>query len=123
MAEPLKPTTAEEREAWFKTIDADHFVYASVRRGAREFTQRLCADVDRLTSALELLQGIGPGLELAYMGGYHDQRDLEIFRHGMATAANVVRTAVAAELKGERPDFQARVALATAEPPPPKENR
>lgn len=53
------------------------------------------AELERIRRELTRL---GERLEDTFRGGYSDERDVEIFRHGMGTAA----TCVAAVLAGER---------------------
>jgi soluble cytochrome b562 len=61
---------------------------------AGDFT-RLKAENERYKEALDGLKNGRASAIATYLGGYHEPRDINIFRHGMDTVFNIIDAALA----------------------------
>lgn len=80
------------------TIDDDGCCASCGATSTGEGADTATAALVELARIKAELSCLGERLEDTFLGGYSDRRDVEIFRHGMGTAA----TCVAAVLAGER---------------------
>lgn len=101
---PVREPTDEELEAWCAQcgphvdVDEDGCCASCGTDATGEGADRAVAALAELGRIRRELSSLAERLEDTFLGGYSNDRELEIFRHGMGTAASCVE----AVLRGER---------------------